>query len=80
MSEITFNIKATMEERWIKHFIGFLKRMELDGNIGHSEMLAFYADGDGDFRPKFETNVEVKELSRIPIKEIKTPILVFDAG
>ena len=51
--EKTFNIEVTMNERWIDHFCSFLKRMEYDGCIGHSETIKFYSDGDGDFRPKF---------------------------
>ena len=32
--------------------------MESMGNLGHSCRVGFYADGDGDFRPKFSSNVE----------------------
>ncbi len=54
----TFTIAVDMEERWINQFCSFLKRMEYDGVIGHSEKIAFYADGDGDFHPKFEINID----------------------
>ena len=37
--------------------------MELCGNIGHSSVVAFYADGDGDFRPKFEFDKEYKKTN-----------------
>ena len=30
--------------------------METNGIIGHSELLGFYSDGDGSFRPKFKIN------------------------
>ena len=49
-----FTIKVKMEDRWVNHFISFLKRMEVNGNIGHSELISFYSDGDGDFHPEFE--------------------------
>jgi hypothetical protein len=49
----TFTITCTMKERWIPHFLGMLKKMEYLGNIGASRAVTIYADGDGDFRPKF---------------------------
>lgn len=81
MSEVTFTITAKMEERWVNHFVNFLKRMEIDGAIGHSETLAFYADGDGDFRPEFEfsDNVKYRRMFRVPLKELSKPVFVYDA-
>ena len=29
----------------------FFQRLQYDGNIGHSELIGFYADGDGAFQP-----------------------------
>lgn len=55
MAEKTFTIKCTMEERWIPEFLDMLNTMELWGMIGHSGLLGFYSDGDGDFRPMFKT-------------------------
>lgn len=42
--------------------IFLFKTMENFGNIGHSDSIKFYADGDGDFRPKItdENNEELK--------------------
>lgn len=54
INDTDFSIKCSMKDRWIPYFISFLKRMEADGDIGHSELIGFYADGDGDFRPKFK--------------------------
>lgn len=34
--------------------------MESCGNLGHSSVVGFYSDGDGDFRPKFNINTEYK--------------------
>ena len=28
--------------------------MQQNGEIGHSEIIGFYSDGDGDFRPNFK--------------------------
>jgi hypothetical protein len=54
MEETTIEIKVTMRTRWIPHFIGMLKTMEWLGSVGSSRVVGLYADGDGDFRPKFE--------------------------
>ena len=82
MSEVTFTITAKMEERWVNHFLNFLERMEIFGAIGHSELLAFYADGDGDFKPKFNfsDNVKAKPLFKVPYKKVSKRICVFDAN
>ena len=52
--EVTFNIIVTMSERWIDDFCSMLNWTQSCGNLGHSSLVGFYADGDGDFRPKFE--------------------------
>lgn len=49
-----FTIKCRMSERWIPCFLGMLKSMQVLGNLGSSRWVRFYADGDGDYRPKFE--------------------------
>lgn len=61
--EKTFNIKVTMEEDWIPHFMSALKRMESLGRIGSSRLVAIFADGDGDFRPTFKTDIEFEKVS-----------------
>ena len=58
MAEKTFTISCTMEERWINHFLSLLSYMEFCGKIGHSSLIGFYSDGDGDFRPEFNPNIE----------------------
>lgn len=49
-----------MPDRWVPHFLGMLKRMEYLGRIGSSRKVTFYSDGDGDFRPAFTWNVDIK--------------------
>lgn len=49
-----FTIEVEMSERWIPHFLAMLKYMQYLGNIGSSRSVAIFADGDGDFRPKFK--------------------------
>lgn len=75
--EKTFTIEVTMEERWINHFASFLKAMEYNGNIGHSEPIMFYSDGDGDFRPKFIINIPYEKVrNRLTPDKYR----IFDAG
>ena len=51
---IRITINADIPERWLNDFFTFLKRMEANGSVGNSEMLGFFSDGQGDFKPKFE--------------------------
>ena len=80
MAQKTFNVECTMEERWVPYFIGFLKKMEYNGIVGHSVVVAMNADGDGAFRPKFKTistysvNPSIGKLSKQP------PEFLYDAG
>ena len=52
--KITFRITCTMNARWARQFLGMLKTMQRLGSWGSSRKIEFIADGDGDFRPKFE--------------------------
>lgn len=74
--EIT--ITMTVEERWISHFCSMLKEMEKNGIVGHSSLIGFYSDGDGDFRPKFTISEETKTEYGCR-NTSKIPEIVFDA-
>ncbi len=66
-----FTIEVEMEDRWVNEFCTFLKDMQYLGDIGSSRHLAFMADGDGDFRPKFVINTEFESIpidKRIPFR------------
>ena len=81
--KIELNIKAFIDERWVNDFCSMLKHMELCGNIGHSSVVAFYADGDGDFRPKFEFDKEYKKTNGYRSKdgkELPNIEVIYDAG
>lgn len=60
--EIEFTIKCRMRRRWARPFLSMLNYMEWCGQAGHSSMIGLYADGDGDYRPKFE----VAEFEKFP--------------
>ena len=84
--EVTFNIKATMNERWVDDFCSMLNWMQSCGDLGHSSLVGFYSDGDGDFRPKFEVDREYKKTDGFWSKDYKQgdrfpkPEVIFDAG
>ena len=60
--------------------------MQKLGSGGSSRTLGFYADGDGDFRPKFEWNTDTEPTEAIYSKELDVDreLVVadhcFDAG
>lgn len=72
-----FTIKVEMEERWINHFMSMLNHMESLGKMGSSETLALYADGDGDFRPEFEADVEWERVEPVAADD---ELSIYDAG
>ena len=72
-----FTIKVEMQERWIPHFLSMLKYMQRLGSMGASRIVSIYADGDGDFSPKFDFSVGFEE--REPIKDVGGN-RVYDAG
>lgn len=79
----TFNIKVTMEERWINDFCSMLNWMQSCGNLGHSSVVAFYSDGDGDFRPKFEIDTDYEKTKgywKEDGVELHKIEVLFDAG
>ena len=65
-----FTIECEMKERWIPHFLGMLKKMEQLGGLGASRPVGIYADGDGDFRPKFKWDDSMPEVAQ-PIRAEK---------
>lgn len=74
-----FNVEVEMPERWVPHFIGFLKHLERNGQLGHSSIIGFYADGDGDFRPTFNCNIDSRIAREAGSGLLKVEAL-YDAG
>lgn len=58
--DVTFTVTATMRKRWVPQFLGLLEAMRINGSVGHSEMLRFFSDGDGDFHPKFVIDSDIQ--------------------
>lgn len=46
---VEIGLKFKIKPRWYKKFIGFLQELEGDSMAGHSALVGFFADGDGDF-------------------------------
>ena len=57
-----FKIDIEMEEEWVDVFCSMLAEMQYNGNIGRSELVALYSDGDGNFRPKFTFDIEYNKV------------------
>jgi len=71
----TIKIEMTVKERWLPSFLGMLELMQSMGSMGCSRTIGFYADGDGDFRPKFK--IDSKELKE---HETRLPVLQSPQG
>lgn len=54
MGKVKFTVECEMEERWADRFCSFLTHLATNGAYRRSEIVGFYSDGDGDFRPKFK--------------------------
>jgi hypothetical protein len=78
MSSMKFTLRCEVPTRWVPHFLGILKRMQMLGSIGSSRHVTIYSDGDGDFRPRFEWDEDLPEPAK-PHREHGGDTL-FDAG
>jgi hypothetical protein len=74
-------IECEMKDKWVPHFLGMLYHMEKLGKLGSSRRISIYADGDGDFRPRFKCiqSSEPLPLPAKPVEEIDGNT-IFDAG
>lgn len=77
LEEVEFTVTCKMRKRWAIQFLAMLKLMEYFGQVGSSRTVSFYSDGDGDFRPKFESSITFPEVE----EALKTSTdNNFDAG
>ena len=79
----TFSIDVQMSEEWIDPFLSMLKEMEFNGKVGRSRLIAFYSDGDGTFRPKFQFSCPFEQVEKKKVnKEYLSKHLddFYDAG
>ena len=67
-----------MKERWVPHFLGTLAQQQRLGRMGSSRKVTLYADGDGDYRPKFSWALDLPEVAHPT--ETYDGDTFFDAG
>lgn len=79
MENRKFTIECEVPERWVDDFCAMLNSMQSFGNLGHSGVVGIYADGDGDFRPKFNIQTEW-DITRATKLEKFNPMTIYDAG
>ena len=53
-----FSVTCEMPIRWVPQFLSMLAEMQTLGSVGSSRVVSIFADGDGDFRPKFTHHVK----------------------
>lgn len=79
MEKRKFTIECEIPERWVDDFCAMLNSMQSFGNLGHSGVVGIYADGDGDFRPKFNIQTEWDRARATKLEKFN-PMAIYDAG
>ena len=78
--QVEFTVTCRMRRRWARAFLSMLKYMQWCGDAGHSSYVGLYADGDGDFRPKFtESGFGPFRMSPPCIRNFSGSNCTFDA-
>lgn len=76
---VTFTLTCSMYRRWVPHFLGMLQKMQHLGAVGSSRNVTIFADGDGDFRPRFTWDADLAQ----PVEPRRSAVngdTFFDAG
>lgn len=79
MEKRKFIIECEVPERWVNDFCAMLNSIQSFGSIGHSGVVGIYADGDGDFRPKFNIQTDW-DMSKATKLDKFNPMTIYDAG
>ena len=79
MEKRKFIIECEVPERWVNDFCALLTSMQSFGNLGHSGVVGIYADGDGDFRPKFNIQTDWDRTKATKLDKFN-PMTIYDAG
>ena len=85
MNKVTFHVTCTMPEKWADAFCSMLDLMENNGKLGHSAVIGFYSDGDGNYRPTFQIDREYHKgyccriENLIDEEKMPRPEVIFDA-
>lgn len=46
---VDLHVDLLISKRWVPAFVGFLSKLQKNSTDGHSSLVGFFADGDGDF-------------------------------
>jgi len=76
--EVEFTVKCKMRRRWAIQFLSMLKCMQYYGGLGCSREVGMYADGDGDYHPKFEWDIDIDSDAN-PVRD-EDGNKLYDAG
>lgn len=79
MDKRKFTIVCEVPERWVDDFCAMINSMQSFGVLGHSGIIGIYADGDGDFRPRFDILTEWDKDKATKLKKFE-PMVIYDAG
>ena len=79
MENRKFTIECEVPERWVNDFCAMLEDMQYFGEQGHSRVVGIYADGDGDFRPRFNIKTDYDSVWATKPEKF-SPMNIYDAG
>ncbi len=79
MENRKFIIECEVPERWVNDFCAMLEEMQYFGAQGHSGVVGIYADGDGDFRPRFSIKTDYNSAFATKLDKFE-PMNIYDAG
>ena len=74
---VEFDVHCKMNKAWANEFMSMLNLMQSFGEMGCSDHIDIYSDGDGDFRPTFETDFK---YTKRDAHRSADGDFVFDAG
>ena len=61
-NKVKFNISCEVDEMFAPILVAMLKRIEQDGNRGHSEFVGIFTDGDGTDKATFKFDKDFEEI------------------
>lgn len=79
MEKRKFTIECEIPERWVDDFCAMINSIQSNGILGHSSVVGIYADGDGDFRPRFNILTDWNKDKATKLEKYE-PMTIYDAG
>ena len=75
---VMFTVKCMMTNNQAVAFHSMLKMMESCGQSGMSRIVGMYADGDGNFHPRFSSTFKCSEVKPLPEPLKKDDMYIYD--